>query len=175
MTFTLKKSPLFLNFLLDFILLKAYIIRNFILVCKLVDFLEEQNVYPLCRKPRINLRLRLQTYDLHITFILCNITSNLLQKPCNFIYIYKYNPFTLNDYFPLAISPNITRLLSFSYTSLSGIITKTHFTPDSTKETPEKSRIDTSLRARALLLYDLLSSLLIRQNKTHLTSNSTPC
>jgi hypothetical protein len=57
----------------------------------------------------------------------------------------------------------------FSYTSLSGTTTKTHFAPDFTKETPEKSRIDTLLRARALLLYDLLSSLLIRQNKTHLT------
>jgi len=49
----------------------------------------------------------------------------------------------------------------FSYISLSGTTTKTHFTPDFTKEIPEKSRFDTSLRARALLLYDLLSSLLI--------------
>jgi hypothetical protein len=104
-----------------------------------------------------------------------SFTKNLA-KPVQFRFYCKYNPFTPNDYFPLAISPNITRLLHlFSYTSLSGITTKTHFTPDFTKETPEKSRIDTLLRARAHLLYDLLSSLLIRQNKTHLTSNSTPC
>jgi hypothetical protein len=130
----------------------------------------EEQTFTLRRKPRINLRLCPQTYDLHTTFTLRNITSNPLQKPYNFIYICKYDPFTLNDYFPLAILPNITRLLSFSYTSLSGTTTKTHFTPDFIKETPEKSRqFDTSLRARALLLYDLLSSLLIRQNKTYLT------
>ena len=83
----------------------------------------------------------------------------------------------LNNYQPLAILPNATRLLYlFSYTSLSGTTTKTHFTPDFTKETLEKSRqFDTLLCAKALLLYNLLSLLLIRQNKTHLTSNSTPC
>ena len=36
-TFTLKKSPLFLDFVLDFILLEACI-RNLVLVCGLVDF-----------------------------------------------------------------------------------------------------------------------------------------
>jgi hypothetical protein len=66
-----------------------------------------------------------------------------------------------NNYFPLAILPNITRLFAFSYTSLSGIITKIYFTPDFIKEIPEKSKIDTLLRARALILYNLLSSLLI--------------
>jgi hypothetical protein len=91
----------------------------------------EEQTFTLRRKPYTNLRLRPQTYDLHTTSTLRNITSNPSQKPCNFIYICKYDPFTPNDYFPLlfdyfplAISPNITRLPSFSYTSLSGIITK---------------------------------------------------
>jgi len=36
---------------------------------------------------------------------------NPLQKLHSFIYYYKYNPFTPNDYFPLTIPPNTTRLL----------------------------------------------------------------
>jgi hypothetical protein len=143
---------------------------DFCISLQISRFLEEQSrhFYSTPKTPR--------TYNLHTTFILRNITPNPSQKPCNFIYICKYDPFTPNNYFPLAILPNITRLLYlFSYISLSGTTTKTHFTPDFTKETPEKSKIDTLLRARALLLYNLLFSLLIRQNKTYLTSNLTPC
>jgi hypothetical protein len=70
-----------------------------------------------------------------------------------------------NDYFPLAIPPNITRLPFFSYISLSGITTKTHFTPDFTKETPEKSRIDTLLRARAFAIrFAILTSYPAKQD-----------
>jgi hypothetical protein len=75
----------------------------------------EEQTFTLRRKPRTNLRLRPRTYDLHTTSTLRNITSNPSQKPYNFIYICKYNPFT---------PPNITRLPSFSYTSLSGTTTK---------------------------------------------------
>ena len=101
-TCTLKKRP-FLWFCSWFILLEAYIIRNFVLACKLVDFWRSKvDIFYFMPKT-------LQTYDLHTTFILCNITSNPSQKPCNFIR--KYDPFTPNDYFPLAISLNIIRLL----------------------------------------------------------------
>jgi hypothetical protein len=45
--------------------------------------------------------------------------------------------------------------LSFSYTSLSSTITKTHFTPDFTKEILKKSRFDILLYAKLLLLYNM--------------------
>jgi hypothetical protein len=131
----------------------------------------EEQTFTLRRKPRTNLRLRPRTYDLHTTSTLCNITPNPSQKPCNFIYICKYDPFTPNNYFPLAIPPNITRLLHlFSYTSLSGTTTKTHFTPDFTKETPEKSRqIDTLLRARAFAIrFAILTSYPAKQDSLDL-------
>jgi hypothetical protein len=137
--------------------------------------LEEQSRhFTLRRRLYINLRLRPQTYDLHTTSTLRNITSNPSQKTLQNLYnsVFTANTTLLRrtTTFLLQFHRILLDYSIFSYTSLSGITTKTHFTPDSTKETPEKSRIDTSLRARALLLYDLLSSLLIRQNKTHLTS-----
>jgi hypothetical protein len=127
--------------------------------------------------PKTLYKLTLTPANLQVVYYFYTMQyyPNPSQKPYNFIFYCKYDPFTPNNYFALCNSTEYYSItLSFSYISLSGITTKTHFTPDFTKETLEKSRFDTSLYARALLLYDLLSSLLIRQNKTYLTSNSTP-
>jgi hypothetical protein len=145
---------------------------EFCISLQISRFLEEQT-FTLRRKPRINLRLRPRTYNLYTTFTLRNITrilhKNLTISFANTTLLRRTTTFLLR-FRRILLDYSI-----FSYISLSGTTTKTHFTPDFIKETPEKSRqIDTSLRARALLLYDLLSLLLIRQNKTYLTSNSTP-
>jgi hypothetical protein len=132
--------------------------------------------FTLRRKPYINLRLRPRTYDLHTTSTLRNITRILHKNLAISSISANMTLLRWTTTFLLQFHRILLDYFVFSYTSLSGTTTKTHFTPDFTKETPEKSRqFDTSLRARALLLYDLLSSLLIRQNKTHLASNSTPC
>ena len=99
-TSILKKSPLLLDFVLDFILLKAYIIRNFVLACGLVDFWKSR--YLLYAEDPANLQLAYHFYTMQYY-------SNPLQKPCNFIC--KYNPFMPNNYFPLAVLPNVTWLL----------------------------------------------------------------
>ena len=177
-TCTLKKSPLFLDFILNFILLEACIIRIFVLACGLVDFWRSKadillyaenpvQTYAYAREPTTCILLLYYA-------ILPESFTKTLQKLYNSVFITNITLLRRTTTFFLQFHRILLDYFIFSYTSLSGIITKTHFTPDFTKETPEKSRIDTSLRARALLLYDLLSSLLIRQNKTHLTSNSTP-
>jgi hypothetical protein len=62
----------------------------------------------------------------------------------------------------------------FSYISLSGITTKTHFTPDFTKETPEKSRIDTLLCARSsfAIRFAILTSYPAKQDSLDLKFHS---
>jgi hypothetical protein len=78
-------------------------------ICGLVDFWRSKvNIYSTPKtlyKPTLtpaNLQLAYYFYTMQYH-------PNPSQKPCNFIR--KYDPFTPNDYFPLAISPNITRLL----------------------------------------------------------------
>jgi hypothetical protein len=98
-TCTLKKRP-FLWFCSWFYTIRSLYYSEFCISLRISRFLEEQT-FTLRRKPRINLRLRPRTYNLHTTSTLRNITSNPSQKPCNFIYIYKYDPFTPNNYFIL--------------------------------------------------------------------------
>ena len=91
-TYTLKKRPFFLDFVLYFIIKSLYY-SEFCISLQISRFLEEPTFTPMLA----NLRLAYH--------------PNPLQKPCNFIFYCKYNPFIPNDYFPLVIPPNVTRLL----------------------------------------------------------------
>jgi hypothetical protein len=81
-TSTLKKSPLFLDFILDFIVLEAYIIRIFVLACKLVDFWRSKVDIYFMPKTLYKLMLMLANLQLAYHFYTTQYHPNPSQKPC---------------------------------------------------------------------------------------------